>query len=307
MKTAADIPVSGEAQGSLAASTSVPSPSQHSDAGKGRERDRSWSRTAGPSIVKRKPRRSLGHILLPATGPLLLMAVWWIAAASGLLNTKLVPAPGPTLVATWNALARGTMAHDLLQTLIRVLYAFGIAAGIGVPLGILIGSKERIYRSVEFLIDFFRSTPSTAMFPLFMLIFGLGEEGKIALAAFAAFLIIVFNVAYGVLNGRKTRILAARSMGASPLRIFVDIIFLETLPQTFVGLRAGISVALVVVVVAEMFIGGVDGMGHRIIEDQYSYNLKDMYGSLLVSGAFGYGLNYLFLLVERYFVHWAGR
>ncbi|HSV17611.1 MAG TPA: ABC transporter permease [Casimicrobiaceae bacterium] len=255
----------------------------------------------------RANRRPLRDRLLPVMGPLLLVGFWWLAAASGLLNTKLVPAPGPTLTTTLNALASGTMAHDLLQTLIRVLYAFGVAAGVGVPLGILIGANERVYRSIEFLIDFFRSTPSTAMFPLFMLIFGLGEEGKIALAAFAAFLIIVFNVAYGVLNARKTRILAARSMGASPLRIFADIIFLETLPQTFVGLRAGVSVALVVVVVAEMFIGGVDGMGHRIMEDQYSYNLKDMYGSLLVSGAFGYGLNYLFLLIERHFVHWAGR
>ena len=257
-----------------------------------------------------KTRASRGPLrdkLLPIMGPLLLVGLWWLAAASGMLNTKLVPAPGPTLTTTLTALAWGTMGRDLLQTLIRVLYAFAVAAGIGVPLGILIGANERVYRSIEFLIDFFRSTPSTAMFPLFMLIFGLGEEGKIALAAFAAFLIIVFNVAYGVLNARKTRILAARSMGASPLRIFSDFIFLETRPLTFVGLRAGVSVALVVVVVAEMFIGGVDGMGHRIMEDQYSYNLKDMYGSLLVSGAFGYGLNYLFLLVERHFVHWAGR
>jgi len=257
--------------------------------------------------IGRSKRRSVLDALLPATGPLVLLGLWWVWAATGLLNPRLVPAPGPTLAATWHALAAGTMGQDLLHTLVRVLYAFGLAAGTGVPLGILIGAKERVYRSIEFLIDFFRSTPSTAMFPLFMLIFGLGEEGKIALAAFAAFLIIVFNVAYGVLNARKTRILAARSMGASSLRVFADILFLETLPQTFVGLRAGVSIALVVVVVAEMFIGGVDGIGHRIIEDQYAYNLKDMYGSLLVSGAFGYGLNYLFLLVERRFVHWAGR
>ena len=299
----AERPVSDDARGGAAAIAQAGG--RESAAAGGRARTPGIG--AGSLTGKRSPRRSLGYRLLPATGPLLLIGVWWIAAATGFLNTRLVPAPGPTLVTTWTALLHGTMGHDLMQTLIRVLYAFALAAGTGVPLGILIGARERIYRSVEFLIDFFRSTPSTAMFPLFMLMFGLGEEGKIALAAFAAFLIIVFNVAYGVLNARKTRILAARSMGASSLRIFADVIFLETLPQTFVGLRAGVSVALVVVVVAEMFIGGVDGMGHRIIEDQYSYNLKDMYGSLLVSGAFGYGLNYLFLLVERYFVHWAGR
>jgi len=257
--------------------------------------------------VGRRARASLARIAQAASGPAVLLGVWYLADVAGILNTRLIPAPGATLATTWQALVHGTMGHDLLQTLNRVLYAFAMAAVTAVPIGILIGANERIYRSCEFLIDFFRSTPATAMFPLFMLIFGLGEEGKIALAAFAAFLIIVFNVAYGVLNARKTRILAARSMGASSLRIFGDVIFLETLPQTFVGLRAGVSVALVVVVVAEMFIGGVDGMGHRIIDDQYAYNLKDMYGSLLVSGAFGYGLNYFFLLVERHFIHWAGR
>jgi ABC-type nitrate/sulfonate/bicarbonate transport system permease component len=301
-----DIPVPTNARTDAAVGTgAIVAPPRSAGDAKSARMSGTPGQTASPAA--KKQRRSLAYTLMPATGPLLLVVFWWVAAETGLLNTRLVPAPGPTLATTWHALVDGTMGHDIFQTLIRVVYAFVFAAGIGVPLGILVGANERIYRSVEFLIDFFRSTPSTAMFPLFMLIFGLGEEGKIALAAFAAFLIIVFNVAYGVLNARKTRILAGRSMGASSLRIFADIIFLETLPQTFVGLRAGISVALVVVVVAEMFIGGVDGMGHRIIEDQYSYNLKDMYGSLLVSGAFGYGLNYLFLLVERHFVHWAGR
>jgi NitT/TauT family transport system permease protein len=89
--------------------------------------------------------------------------------------------------------------------------------------------------------------------------------------------VIVFNVAYGVMNARQTRILAARSMGASPLRIFKDVIFFETLPQTFVGLRTAVSIALVVIIVAEMFIGAVDGLGHRIIDAQISYQLTDMY------------------------------
>lgn len=247
------------------------------------------------------------RVLTVATGPILLFSFWYLAGVFGLLNTRLIPTPWDTIQTTWTAVTEGTMLHDLTSTLRRVLISFAIGSAIAVPTGIVIGSNERVYRSVEFLIDFFRSMPATALFPLFMLLFGLDDRGKIALAAFSAFLMIVFNVAYGVLNARKTRILAARSMGAGRVRIFIDVIFLETLPQTFVGLRAGISIALVVIVVAEMFIGGMDGVGHRIINDQMSYNLKDMYGALLLSGALGYGLNYGFLLIERYFVHWAGR
>ena len=249
---------------------------------------------------------ALRQVLQIALGPLILVAIWYAAGALGLLNPRLIPPPDAVFTTTWTAITQGTMINDVMQTLGRVVLSFVIAAGIGVPVGIVIGANERVYRSAEFLIDFFRSTPATAMFPLFMLMFGLGDQGKIALAAFSALLIIVFNVAYGVLNARKTRIMAARSMGAGRIRIFADVIFLETLPQTFVGLRAGVSLALVVIVVAEMFIGGMDGMGHRIMDDQMSYNLKDMYGSLILSGALGYGLNYAFLMIERHFVHWAG-
>lgn len=106
---------------------------------------------------------------------------------------------------------------------------------------------------------------------------------------------------------RREDLLAARSMGASSLRIFRDVIFFETLPQTFVGLRTAVSLALVVIIVAEMFIGATDGMGHRIIDAQISYSLTDMYGSILIAGALGYGLNLVLLFLERSLIHWSGK
>src|SRR6267378_3570962 len=101
--------------------------------------------------------------------------------------------------------------------------------------------------------------------------------------------------------GSVSKKMTSLKMGAGPLRIFKDVIFFETLPQTFVGLRTAVSVALVVIIVAEMFIGAVDGLGHRIIDAQISYQLTDMYGSILVAGAMGYGANLLFLVVEKLF------
>jgi NitT/TauT family transport system permease protein len=242
-----------------------------------------------------------------AIGPTLLIALWWIAFKGQLVNKDLLPSPIDTLRDTGASIAAGKMTTDFTRTLIRVGYSVLIAVVSGVPVGIVLGAKASIYRSVEFLVDFFRSTPATALFPLFLLLFGLGDFAKIAVAAFAAWLVIVFNVAYGVMNARQTPILAARSMGASSLRIFKDVIFYETLPQTFVGLRTAISLALVVIIVAEMFIGATDGIGHRIIDAQISYSLTDMYGSILIAGAMGYGLNLALLLVERSLVHWSGK
>lgn len=257
-----------------------------------------YAKAAEPALI---------HALRLATGPAVLILIWWIAFAGDLVNKDLLPSPFATLADTGANIASGEMIHDLMRTLERVAYSIVIAAVLGIPIGIGLGAKDAVYRSLEFVIDFFRSTPATAMFPLFLLLFGLGDVAKIAVAAFAAFLVIVFNVAYGVMNARQTRILAARSMGASQLRIFRDVIFFETLPQTFVGLRNGVSIALVVIIVAEMFIGAVDGMGHRIIDAQISYQLTDMYGSILVAGAMGYGLNLALLIVEKSLVHWSGR
>jgi ABC-type nitrate/sulfonate/bicarbonate transport system permease component len=254
-------------------------------------------------LLSKKSRRALEF----AIGPFLLLAVWWFAFKAGVINGDLLPSPVATVHDTFGNIATGNMTRDFLRTLVRVLYSILIAISLGVPVGILLGAKASIYRSVEFLVDFFRSTPATALFPLFLLLFGLGDFAKIAVAAFAAWLVIVFNVAYGVMNARQTRILAARSMGASAWRIFRNVIFFETLPQTFIGVRTAISLALVVIIVAEMFIGATDGLGHRIIDAQISYSLTDMYGSILVAGAMGYGLNLALLLLERSVVHWSGK
>jgi ABC-type nitrate/sulfonate/bicarbonate transport system permease component len=240
-------------------------------------------------------------------GPLLLFALWWVAAAGEWISPKLLPDPVSTLASLWGSVADGSIVGDFMGTLNRTLAAFAVAALLGVPVGIVLGSDVRIYRAFEFAIDFFRSTPATAMFPLFLLIFGIGEESKVGVAAFSAWLVIVFNVAYGVMNARPTRILAARVMGASRGRIFRDVMFYESLPQTCVGLRLGVSYALVVIIVAEMFIGSANGMGRRIIDAQQVFDLRQMYASIIATGCLGYGLNVIFLRLERRFVHWSGK
>jgi NitT/TauT family transport system permease protein len=109
------------------------------------------------------------------------------------------------------------------------------------------------------------------------------------------------------MNAKKSRILAAKVMGANRFNIFKDVLFWESLPQSFIGLRSGISIALVIVIVAEMFIGTEQGLGKRIIDAQQVLNVKDMYASILITGILGYALNVLFLLIEKRFVHWSGK
>ena len=266
--------------------------------------EKPWS---GSTDAAAAPAKFSWGKLLPFVGPVALFIVWDLVVRAGLIKAILLPTPWDTLHALVTGLAGGPLLIDFGVTVLRTLEAFVIAALVGVPLGVLLGSNERAYRSVEFLIDFFRSTPSSALIPLFLLVFGVSDVNKVAIAAFGALLIVLFNSAYGVITARKQRVMAAKVMGATRWQIFKDVLIWESLQPTFVGLRSAVSMALVIVIVAEMFIGSDNGLGHRIIDAQQVLNVKSMYAAILSAGVLGYGLNVLFLVAERKIVHWSGR
>jgi len=261
--------------------------------------------TTSPDQTKPKG-WNLGRVI-PLLGPVVLFCMWDLVVRFKLIPPILLPSPWVTLASFGNGMWGGELLKDFSYTLMRTLEAFLLASLVGVPIGILLGSNERSYRSVEFLIDFFRSTPSSALIPLFLMIFGVSDINKVAIAAFGALLIVLFNSAYGVINARKQRVMAAKVMGASRWQIFKDVLVWESLQPTFVGLRSAVSMALVIVIVAEMFIGSERGLGHRIIDSQQVMNVRDMYASILAAGGLGYALNVLFLLLEKRIVNWSGR
>lgn len=245
--------------------------------------------------------------LRPLWGMALIVALWAFAHATKAVDPVLLPSPAEALQAFWKGLSGGTLWGDFEKTIVRTLVSFAIALAVAVPLGVVLGANEKIYEGIEFAIDFFRSTPASAMFPLFLVLFGVGEKTKIAVAAFGAALAILFNVAYGVMSARKQRQLAARVMGAPRWRVLTDVTLLESMPQVFVGMRSGVSIALVIVIVAEMFIGSTDGLGQRIMNAQTIFDMPDMYASIFAAGLLGYVMNLIFLVAERRFVHWGGK
>jgi NitT/TauT family transport system permease protein len=240
-------------------------------------------------------------------GPILLILIWAVASQLQLVDKFFLPDPFTTIGKLFKLLGSGVIIGDLISTLERVVIAFIIALVIGLPLGLLLGRSEKIYRSVEFIIDFFRSTPASALFPLFLLVFGITDTSKIAVAAFASMLIIIFNTAYGVMHAKKSRVLAAQIMGATKAQIFRWILFWESLPQTFIGLRSAVSLSLIIIILTEMFIGTTSGLGRKIIDSQITYEIPTMYATILLAGIVGYLLNLLFIVAEKRFLHWSGK
>jgi NitT/TauT family transport system permease protein len=188
-----------------------------------------------------------------------------------------------------------------------MLTGFCISAFIGIILGLLMGYSTNIYDIFEFLVDFFRSIPGLALFPLFMLVLGIGDKARIGVVVFACSLVVLINTMYGVLNAKKIRIRAAKIMGADKITLFRKVIFWEALPSISSGLRISLSMALLITIVTEMFIGTKYGLGQRIFNSHLVYRIPDMYSSIILTGFLGYGLNKVYMYFERKIVHWTGK
>ena len=241
------------------------------------------------------------------TVPVLLLLIWTIVVSLKLVSPLFVPHPLDVLNAAVQLFVNGEIYSDIGYTLFRTLIGFAIAAIIGIPIGLLMGYSERIYHSLEFVVEFFRSIPPTALFPLFLLFFGVGDQSKIALAAWSAGLVLVVNSMYGVHLSKELRIKAARTMNVKGLELFQKVIFPEALPQIFNGIRVAISLSLIIVVVAEMFVGTNFGLGNLIMDYQLVYRVPEMYAAIFLAGIVGFLLNKIVIHVEKRIIHWKGK
>ena len=239
--------------------------------------------------------------------PLIILVVWAILSNLKLISPLFLSTPQAVFIEVINLFASGEVLPDILFTLYRVFLGFIVACLIGIPIGLLMGYSDKIYNSLEFVVEFFRSIPATALFPLFLLFFGIGDQSKIALTAWAAGFVLIINSMYGVHLGKESRIKSAKTMRMSGFTLFQKIIFPEALPQIFSGMRIAISLSLVIVVVTEMFIGTNFGLGHRIIDAQLVYRISEMYATIFITGVLGFLINKGFIFAEKRIVHWKGK
>lgn len=240
-------------------------------------------------------------------GPLAALLFWYVLYWAGIVNPLFLPPPHTVMAKLFRMLLTSEVWKDIGSSLWRIVFGFLIAAGFGIPVGLLMGYYRKLNSTFELVVDFFRSLPALAIFPLLMFFFGIGDTAKIATTVFSCSLIIVVNSIYGVTSSKKTRQVVAFLMDANRREIFWKVILMDALPQTFVGMRTSLSLAVVVIVVTEMFIGTNWGIGHRIFEAQLTYRVPEMYASIIIAGLLGYALNKGFIVLERRIVHWSGK
>lgn len=239
-----------------------------------------------------------------AVGPLIILSVWYWVTSQHLINPLFLPEIG-AVGKKLTALAATKDFHlDVFFTLKRTFIAFGLASTLGVPTGLIMGISKKVGTMFEIVIDFFRSIPSPALFPLFLLVFGIGEASKISNAAFFSFWIILVSTIHGVDHISKTRVKVARSFKATYWQILRFVVLMEALPYIVNGLRVAVSTSFIVVIVTEMLLGTKYGLGQRMFSAYYAFQVPEMYASLLVLGLLGFLLHRILGYFERKTVHW---
>ncbi len=231
--------------------------------------------------------------------------VWWAVTGLELVNPLFLPPLGKLGPAFWS-LSESGIYWDAFATTYRAILGLVVSGVVAVPLGLIMGRNARLYEYIELPSDFFRSIPSSALFFLFILIFGIGDASKVAVVFYGCSLILLVNAVYGARPTREKldRINMLRSFGGTKWQIFRLAVVPDALPHIAAGIRVCASLSLVLVIVTEMFLGASSGLG-RVIYDAYlAYRIPQMYVVIILLGFLGFAINKLCVLLERRTTFW---
>lgn len=236
-------------------------------------------------------------------GVLVVMTALELVARLGLLPARWFPPVTVVAGALLDLLPTGQLWAEVGRTLQGWALGLGVAAALAVPLGMVIGSVEVVYRACRAVVEFLRPIPSVALIPAAVLLFGIGMGTKVFLAAFAAFWPILFQAIYGVQDVSPGVKETARAYGLGPLARFVRVILPSTTPYLATGLRISYAIALILVITAELVVGAA-GLGSAIAAAYTAVQIPTMYALIAVTGTLGWLLSTAFQAAEARLLHW---
>src|SRR5450759_961380 len=249
----------------------------------GRERWRGLARNASPFAV--------------------VGALWEIVAWAGVFPHRLFPTLEEVALSFVELTVSGILPHHAIETVIRLLSGFTLAAVFGVTIGVLMGRSRRAEDIFLPLVSICAPIPGLAYAPLFLLWFGLGNFSAVLLVGFVAAFPIIFNSWTGVKAVKEIWVRSAQSMGADDRRLFSHVILPSALPYILTGLRLGLAQAWRILVAVEMLAAVPWGLGWLIFGAREFLNTDVMMAGIAVIGIIGLSLEkFVFEKIEHYTV-----
>jgi len=230
-------------------------------------------------------------------------AIWEVVAWTGVFPRRLFPTLEEVAASFVHLTVTGILPHHALDTLIRLLSGFALAALIGVTLGVLMGRSRRAEDYFLPLVSICAPIPGLAYAPLFLLWFGLGNISAVLLVGFVSAFPIIFNSWTGVKAVKEIWVRSAQAMGADDRRLFRHVILPGALPYILTGLRLGLAQAWRILVAVEMLAAVPWGLGWLIFGARKFLNTDIMLAGIVVIAVIGLALEKLvFQKIENYTV-----
>jgi ABC-type nitrate/sulfonate/bicarbonate transport system permease component len=241
--------------------------------------------------------------LLNVISPLALLFLWEICARIGFIDTRFFPAPSSVMAAMFEMLGTGELVAHTAISMQRLAYGTILGSIPALILGIAMGLNRPIRAVFDPLIAATYPIPKSAILPLALLIFGLGEGSKVFMVAIGVFFPLVINTTTGVREINKIYLDVGQNYKANRWNTFWTIALPGALPVIMTGFKLGIGIGLVLIAIAEM-VGAKSGLGYLIWSAWSTFAVEQMYVGLFVIAIIGFLLTLALNELERIIIPW---
>ena len=235
--------------------------------------------------------------------PIVALILWQTAAVAGALNPLFVPTPAALFWSASAMVRSGELLGNAAATLGRAVAGFTIGSVPGIAIGLAMGRIGAARQSLEPVVSALNATPKLSLFPLLMLLFGVGETARLTIIGLSSFVITAIHAFDAVRNIHAGWVDMARNYGARPWDLVGAVYVPACLPQVFTGMRLGLANALVVGISCEL-VNPSSGLGSLIWLAWQTFATERLYVTILATALLGSGLHAGLRMLERRLVPW---
>lgn len=260
--------------------------------------------SAGRSQARRSPRARYVRLLRrPSSLAVISIGstlVIWTLLSGTVINSMILPTPVRVAEAAVEMAKSGELWTDIWASVRRIFLGYSFATVMAIVIGAVAGRLYVVRGLLLPLLNFVRAISPTALVPVMIIWFGIGESSKVLLVGYTAFITVFFNTLAGVANVSPTRERAARTLGASPFNVFRLVVFPSAMPDILTGMRVGLGLSFMSVVAAEL-IAAESGIGFLIMQSRFSLLTDRMFVGLVSLGVLGLLSDWIFRRLIRHF------
>jgi len=216
---------------------------------------------------------------------LMILAGWEASGRTGLLDTFFFSMPSAIADRAWAMLINGDLIFHTLRTGYAYVAGVVLAIVMGVTCGLAMGWWQKFGDVIDPYVVFFSAMPRIALFPIILLIFGIGDVSRTIIVFLGVVFPVLFNAYIGAKQTPSLLIDAGKVFGYSHNKIFTAIVLPAALPYLIAGIRIGVTLGIILIVVAE-FLAASSGLGQQIALTAQSYQIAEMWAWVLYTSFF---------------------